>query len=293
MVFSVVFRSDPMKTFFLTALSCCALSVSAIASPLAYAGAGGGQFGILDLGTGGFSQIGVGPGALIGLGSSNGTLYGLDSSGELLMINAATAAFVPVGATGLLANVFTSLTSGGLFAVDNNWNLYSINPTTAVATSIGPIKVGGNPLPPRNGYADSLAADANSLYFTLDLWTTTPGDVLASKLYRVDPATGSATVLGLTGQEDLSGSVLIGGTLYAFTGNFAGSPHKIFTLNTSTGAATFSVNVPSAPASLYGATVATINSVPEPGTFAIAGLALLGLWARRSWLSREALRSKR
>jgi hypothetical protein len=305
MLFSVVFRSDPMKRLFLTAFLCCAFGISAFGGPIAYAGAGGGQFGTLDLGTGVFTPIGQTNQPLVGLGYSNGTLFGLDSTGDLLSINPFPATFgvTPVGASNLPGSTFTVFTSlsGMLFAIDDTWTLFSINPATGAATSIGPINVGGNPLQPRGGfgYADSLAASANSLFFTLDLWTNTPGDVLASELYRIDPATGSATALGPTGQEDFSGSVMIGGTLYAFTGNFAGSTaHQIFTLNTSTGAATPYSSLQSAPASLYGATVGSPSnpqpfgslSSPEPATFAIAGLALLGILGSRYRQSRGTLK---
>jgi hypothetical protein len=282
-----------MRILGITALFCCISGASVMAGPIAYATASGGQFGTVDLSNGNFSQIGNLANPLVGLGSSGGILYGLDSStGQLIIINPTNAAVTAAGNTGLTtATVFGSLTTGALFAVDSSWGLWSINPATAATTVIGTIAVNKTAFPARGsyGYSDSLAGDANYLYFTLDLWTTTPGDVLASQLYRVDPATGAATVIGPTGPEDIAGSAFIGGTLYGFTGSFVGLPHEIITLSTSTGAATFVTNVPSGPSSLYGAIAAeSITAVPEPGTLALVGLALAvaGYARKRSAVSR-------
>lgn len=267
-----------MKTLLIAAVTCVGFSAAAWSGPLAFAGGFGGKFGILDLGTGGFTELGTGPASLVGLGYSDGNLYGLDSSGALKLVDPSNGTALDVGNVGFAATAFTSLYDS-LYAVDDNWNLFSIDPSNASANPVGPIKVGGNPLPARGpyGYADTLAGGLDSLLFTLDLWTTTPGDVLASKLYSVDPFTGTATVIGPTGQEDLAGSAFIDGTLYAFTGSFSTPKNKIFTLDTSTGAATFTQVVVSSAPALYGAAVSNAASVPEPATFAFAGSVLAAI----------------
>lgn len=274
-----------MKILVIAAL-CSTFAATVIAGPFGFANTGSGQFGLLDLSNGSFSAIGSFNTALIGMGESGGVLYGLDSSGNLVSIDPNTAATAQLGNIGI-ANVttFTSLTTGALFAVDNSWMLWSINPRTVTATPVGTINVGNTPLPPRNslGYADSLTGSGSSLYFTLGLWLTTPGDILSDTLYQVDPATAAATVIGTTNQEDIAGSALIGGTLYAFTGSFAPQPHKIVTLDPTNGAATFQADVAPGIASLYGAvdTTSATTSTPEPGTISLAGLAFAMLWGIR------------
>ena len=276
-----------MKPFLIAAVCCFAFSEAGWTGPLAYATTSGGQFGLLDPMSGNFSLIGSTPDTLLGLANSGGNLYALDANGELETINTSTGAVSAIGNTGLKPTVFSGLTTGALFAVDQNWVLWSINPSTAAVSEIGPLENGQAPLPPRGtyGYADSLSGDSNSLYFTLDLWQASPGDVLPSSLYQIDPQTGAVRLVGLTGQEDIAGSVDIGGTLFGFTGDFA-LPHEIVALNTLTGAASLVAAAPTG-FTLYGAAAQT--QTPEPAMISLVGLGLLAVC---SWRALSVRRSR-
>ncbi len=265
-----------MRELILAALGCGLFAGSALAGPLGYASTGSGQFGLVDLSNGNFTLIGSLTASLVGLGESGNVLYGLDSTGNLVTIDKTTAAATQLGNLGITATVFSSLSTGSLFAVDNSWTLWSIDPVNVKATSVRTIKVNNTALPALGGYgyANGLAGDSASLYFTLDLWSSNPGDVLTDKLYRIDPATGAATVIGPTNQEDIAGAAYIAGALYGFTGDFVSLPHKIVTLDTSTGASTFVTDV-SGIASLYGAVHADPPiTTPEPATASLVALAL-------------------
>jgi hypothetical protein len=266
-----------MKSLLLTVTLCCAGVSTSLAGTVAFSVSASGQFGVVDLGTGAFSLIGAGMPSLIGLGQSGSTLYAMSSTGELVTIDPSTGATTPVASLGINASAFAAMSTGALYAVDKSWNLYSINPSIPAANLVGAIQVGSTPFPALGpyGYADSLAGNGTNLFFTLDLWSTTPGDVLASQLYSVDPLTGAATVIGPTLQEDLVGSGLVAGTLYAFSGSFVNPAHQIFTLDTSTGAATFVANVEPGAGVLYSATgPVETAATPEPGTLSLGALAL-------------------
>jgi len=249
---------------------------NAQAAPIAFAVSSIHQFGTLDVSDGTFSQIGWTKGySFVGTGVSSGMLYALDKNGTLVTIDPVSANVTTIGNTDFFPTVFSSLSDGSLFAVDGGWNLFSINPSSAASQKIGAIEVNFMPFPARgsNGFSDSLAGTATSLYFTLDIGIV-PGDVLANTLYLVDPATAQATVIGPTGQQNLVGSGFLDGILYAFSGNSANEVNKIFSLSLSNGAATLVANEQAGNITVNGAvSTSLVASSPEPGTLSLFGIA--------------------
>jgi hypothetical protein len=237
-------------------------------------------FGSLDLTTGAFTLLGgVRPGGFDGLGSlADGTLVAIDPANNFVRIDRTTGAVTVIGPTGINAFINASLFTGEQFALDNLNRLYRINPNTGAATLVGPTGL------PAIGptFANALAGDATSLYYVLEQ----PGPVpVTSALYRIDPLTGVATLLGPTGVHSLGGGGFADGTYYAYSGNFpVGTTHQIYSINLATGAAT--------PGPTYAQTFQIFGSnsgipaaVPEPGSLvlmALGGAVLsLGVWRRR------------
>src|SRR4051812_34080610 len=108
------------------------------AAPISYVVSESNQFGVIDLATGAYRQVDNTPDTLIGVGINNGTLYGVDTLDRLVAVDPTNATTRVIGATGIPNSgaiphdsaipVFTSLTTGALFAFDWASNLYSINP---------------------------------------------------------------------------------------------------------------------------------------------------------------------
>lgn len=223
---------------------------------LAYVVSSTAQFGVVNPETGNFRLIanfrplpdGT-PNVLSGLARGpHDTIYGLDANNTLVTIDPANAALTSVGNTGLPVQpngnvtLITSLGNKRLYAVDPNNDLYSINRSTGKAKKIGST---GIPVPDFNACvsANSLAGAEGFLYFTWEVVDNTGGcqSVTPSALYRINPYTGEATLVGATGADTpIVGSGRIDDTLYGFSfGLPAGQPNKIYAIDLESGQATF------------------------------------------------------
>ena len=220
---------------------------------LAYVASATAQFGVVNAETGAFTPIGKTTSVLSGLAlGPDHSLEGLDADNNLVTIDPATAATTVVGNVGLPVQpdgnvtLLTSLGRGRLFAVDPDNVLYSINPWTGHATRIGST---GIPVPDFTNCVtgNSLSGAEGELYFTFEVDNNDPnlcGTPSPSRLYRIDPHTGKATLIGATGAgAPIVGAGFIDDTLYGFT--FGGAVHqsnKIYSIDLETGVAQFVAN---------------------------------------------------
>ena len=232
---------------------------AAKSGPLAYAVAlqdTFNQFGVLDIGTGMFHPIADLPSPAQGIArDAEGGIYIVDANNNLVRVNPGNGRTEVVGSTGVttpgpvgpvLVDVFASLATGELFLMDYSNNLYSVNPKTGAATLIGPTGI-----PPIISpiYSSSLSGDCKNLFFTIGEVDQNFNQILPPTLYRIDPRTAAATLVGPTSPV-MPGAGFIDGTLYAFSLDrhlFGGTegPH-VFAVDTSTGVATLlaDLNVP-------------------------------------------------
>jgi hypothetical protein len=127
-----------------------------------------------------------------------------------------------------------------------------------------------------NLYDEAIFEGGGKLYitfdaFVLDFNTFSIGTVLAPELYQVNPATGTATLVGAT---DLGIGAVTGvnGIYYAFN-DLAG---QITSLNLANGNTSFVSNFDPAAGVIQGASPVR---TPEPSSLAPFGTGLLGLGA--------------
>jgi hypothetical protein len=227
--------------------------------------------------------------SLVGIDTRPATqqLYGVGSSGRLYTINPLTGAATQVGAGG----AFTL--SGTSFAVDfnpvvdrirvisNTGQNIRINPDNgslaATDTAITPagVTITGAAYDrnaPGGGATTLYAIDATNGVFT------TVGSVNGSPNSPnggvVGPTVGS---LGLgTGLDPRLGLDISGPNSFAFASIFTGGTDKLYSINTSTGAATLVGTIGSGTNVYAGLTIAT--ATPEPtalGVLCVAGIAAM------------------
>ena len=173
------------------------------------------------------------------------TLYAATGSngvaGNLYTINATTAVATlvgpvligssPVGLTALALNPVTGVLYG-LTTNDGpspNRSLVTVNPATGAAVLIG--SIGANA-------AGDMAFNSSGVLFA---WPKSGGNLVTINL-----TTGASTVVGPTGAPFVNGGAVsfVGGVLYAAVG---GSNGPLYTVNTSTGAATAGPTLTGAP----------------------------------------------
>ncbi len=235
-------------------------------------------FGTADLGADSYTSISTSlTHQIVGLGSTNGALYGAGaSSSTLYQINTTTGALTAVGSAGFTYWDLGS-TLSGLYGLDSSGNLYSVD-----ATSGGSTLLGSTGLSVQAG-TTTLSNGSSTLYFA-----GANGD-----LYTLSTTNGAATVVGFMGNGvrlgqnvplEMSALDLAGGTLYGDEGS-PGS-NVVFTMNTSSGAATAVTAISGAPGSADGwaQIVGTSGgSVPEPGTSALllVGLGLASILRKK------------
>ncbi len=125
----------------------------------------------------------------LGFDQGAGVLFGIaGATGQLFTINLATRVATPVGAAsgGSIGGLEFDDASGVLYALDDSTGatrLMTINRTTGAATLVGALGTGTD--------CNGLAVDPGSgQLFTIDAPT--------GRLLRVNPATGAATVVGMT-----------------------------------------------------------------------------------------------
>lgn len=220
-------------------------------------------FGTADLAPGSYNLIANTSQQLVGLASTNGALYGAGrGSSTLYQINPTTGALTTVGSAGFTyVDIGSTLT--GLYGLDSSGNLYSINAGTGASTLLG-----------------STGAVTNSGDFSLSNGSSTlffAGN--NGNLYTLSTANGVSTLVGFLGAQSCLGNAcpdemsaldFVGGTLYAGIG-FPGS-NLVFTVNTSTGAATNAAPLSGAPGSADGWAQIVGGgspSAPEPGTWVL------------------------
>jgi hypothetical protein len=255
------------------------------------------QFGTIDLNTGAYSHIGPGTPALAtGLvPGPNGSLLTLTFSGNLDSINPATGIASVIGATGLAdcsnrpispcgptsANYLGEL-GGTIYATDFSNNLYTVNPLTGAAKLIGPTGIPAVPAIPDsfnadgtfNAFDETLFGAGGSLYETFDAITINPSPftvapVISPDLYKINPATGLATLVAPTALT-LGAAADVNGTVYVFN-NMQG---QVDTLNLASGNTTFVSNADPATGLFAGASpVAT----PEPSFIGLVGFGMAAL----------------
>ena len=252
-----------------------ALMGSAWAAPIVYAVSDSQQFGTFDLGTGAFSQIGSTPDLLYGIVYTSAGLQGLTADGRLVNINSSNGALTTVGNTGLgvSTNVITGL-NNNLYTLATNGNLYTINASTGAPTLVG--STGLPTIDPNNDdWNASLTSINGSLYYTIQNLSTNFGP----SLYRINPGTGAAQLVGST-QGDLNAAVFAGGVYYAT------SSASVFSINAGTGAATTLSPIGAGVTPLYG-----LASVPEPGSLVLMGAGLASLLVARRMSGMRSRRS--
>jgi hypothetical protein len=225
---------------------------------LVYVITGSSQFGAVDLHSGAFLPIGpalppdVGGGLVPGHGKS---LLTLAFSGNLVKIDPVTGTTSVVGRTGLgdcstpaslcgpnSANVIGSLDES-FYAVDFANNLYSVNPESGAARLIGLtgipalpfIPLSTNPDGSLNVFDESLFSARGKLYANFAAAVLHPGGppdiVIQPALYQIDPKTGHAKWIAPTA-FGLTSIVNVNETIYAFS---AATPHRVVTLDVTTG----------------------------------------------------------
>jgi len=258
---------------------------------------GNGQFGTVDLNTGAYQQIGpIEPDGYFGLASGlNGSLIAGTYAANLVSINPATGAPTLIGATGLgpcvvpspscAQNSFSTLggLAGTVYATDFQNRLYGVDPATGAATLLNghtglpaiPFIPGSlNPDGTINFYDEAIWGAAGKLYATFDsevfnLNSSTVDSVtIAPELYRIDPSTGLATLIGPT-DLGIGAVVVVNGISYAFND----LTDQITSIDLSSGTTTFVSSFDPAAGVIQGA--ATV--APEPGSVALGAVGLIGL----------------
>jgi len=185
---------------------------------------------------------------------SSGGLWGV-TFGNLYSIDISTNTFTNVGSLGV--SDMNALTFNGsvLYGAGyGNGNLYTINTSTGSATSLG-----------SGSYvsAGDLAFDATgSLYLAAD---TSPNDTLV----EVNPTNGSSTLVGGIGINNSYGLAFVDSVMYGVS-----SAGGLYTINTTTGAATSIGPITGITGAIYGATV---SAVPVPAAVWLFASGLVGL----------------
>lgn len=261
----------------------------------------------------------LGPWAMAGfllLGASPVThadILGVSFSGAAYDINSATGSGVSIGSNGGFNALAVS--PGGTVWGASTSNLWSINPLTGAGT-VGPAISGMGGISIRG-----LAFSPGGQLFAINNGGAASSTSCCDDLFRIDVATGNATLVGSTGFAGIQALAYGSGMLYGWEVGSSGVGAGLITLSISTGAGT-DVNLGMGGSSgdiqglafspqgiLYGARDAlyTVNTstgaitligsggysdvrgieftsaVPEPETYAmlLAGLGLLGFAARR------------
>jgi hypothetical protein len=245
------------------------------ADALAYDTTTTGEFGLLDLTTGVFTQNATTPVELAGFGEIGASLYSAEFQGNPFYgVNGATGNLTTIGSGGLNGGIYLALGSSttALYALDDEFDFYSVNPVTGASSEIGtgPHAIG------LTGGDYTLSTGSSSLYFTH-----------SNEFYSVNIATSATTDIGPTGTSGgidggFGGMVFEDGTLYGvYVPNGDGTGDAIYTIDPSTGAATFVAAVTGEIGDVDG--LAPASGTPEPDSLNLVIAGLFALLAVRRW----------
>lgn len=247
-----------------TSVACALFSaaLAAHAAPTLWVSTGGAGLATVDVATGATSFIGNTSTALTDIAfSPSGELYGISFS-SLYKVNSSTGATTLVGSLGSVvgtANALVFGSDGTLYMAGSS--LYTVNTLTGAASTIGSI-----------GYQSGgdLAFIGSELYMASS----------GNQLIDVDTTSGVGALIGNLGVGSMFGLATPDNVnLYGV------ADQSVYLVNTGSGAATLqSTFVPTLSGGAFGLAFATESgggNVPEPGTLALASLALLGTAAGR------------
>jgi len=257
--------------FIATALLTLGLSRSASADLFAYAATANGDFGKLDLDTGAYTSIGPsGVTSIVGLGSIGGTLYGVDNSPDgagFYSISTATGAATLLatlvdGSTGAPITAYGGTTAGSSFygvTQEALANLFTTGPTGSPAFLINSLGFSADGL---------VALDASGMNLYVSEFTGDPFN--GDELHRIN-IDGTIHDVGPLGQQAITG-LIDGTTLYAIDGNTIFT----YTVGLSSVVGIGSTTITGLEGDqVFAVAAAPATVVPEPGSLAIVGLAML------------------
>ena len=141
--------------------------------------------------------------------------------------------------------------------------------STSIAPPLPYKLLSTNPDGSTNVYDEALFVSRGNLYATFDAITInfsalTTHTVIPAALYRINPATGLATMITATAQN-LDSALDLGGTVYAFDV----AANQVVTLDPATGNTAFFSNYDPAVGLIEG-----VAATPEPASITLAGLGL-------------------
>ncbi len=220
---------------------------------------------------------------------TDSTIYTIseEASSNLWTLDPTTGLATLVGTLGFNlqeGDMTISPMTGEMFVSDGRFggdNLYKVDKTTGSPTLVGAFGMDGR--------------DVSGLQFIgSTLYGLALRDAAADALVTVDPATGVATEVGLTGtnlgviaamgRDPDTGLTYIAGPLTGF-----GSDNQLYTIDLSTGAATLVGPLTGIALSVSGFSVAgepaILRTIPEPSSLTLLGLGALGTLGvlRRRW----------
>jgi hypothetical protein len=161
--------------------------------------------------------------------ASADVVYVSRGSNSFGTVDLSTGTYTNIGTTSVQLNGLAFAPDGTLYGMGNNNTLYTVNRGTANLTQVGAT----------GSYFGmvNLAARSDGALFASDAFTNGP----SGYIYSVNPATGSATIIGqsgLSGGFAATGGLAFGpgSTLYMQYGLFA-TDYSLYTVNQSTAVA--------------------------------------------------------
>jgi len=247
-----------------TSVACALISsaITAQAAPILWVSTGSAGLATVNVATGATSSIGSTGISLTDIAfSPTGDLFGITFD-SLYRVNSTNGATTLVGGLGAIAGSANSLvfgSDGTLYMAGSS--LYTVNTLTGAASAVGGIgfQSGGD-----------LAFILGALYMASN----------TNQLVQLNTTTGAGTAIGSLGVSNMFGLATPDNlTLYGV------ADQSVYLVNTTSGAATlqstFAPNLSGGAFGLAFRSEAGGGTVPEPGTLALVGVALLGTAAAR------------